>query len=150
MELRAANQALGVSNVMIRSQPALTAEAIKKLAMILGARDVHANVTDQTSLIIDADERPGLQIRQLVTKSKSDQQGQYDIVSAQWLCLCYEQGSAMPLEPRFVRYATPSTHHSMCRSMDECTSLPLLFRCLVAISSCCRCCALGQGAIAFV
>ena len=83
---------------------------------------VHANETAETNLVVDADEVMGQQVRYMVEDCESKKKEAYDIVTARWLFDCEEHaqrhGQRLPLEPRYVRYATPLTKEKMEASMD--------------------------------
>ena len=100
---------------------------------------VDANFTKVTTLIVDADEVAGNQIRADVEKAKRDQAEEYDIVTARYVLDVFEAAdragqesswslrgeeekrakSLVPLEPRYIRYAKPHTELVMRGMMDE-------------------------------
>ena len=97
-------------------------QELQCLVRVLGGQ-VHANPTAETNLIIDADEMMGPQVRGMVEKATLETSEEYDIVTARWLLDCEEyakqHAARLPLEPRYMRYATPLTKMRMQSSMDE-------------------------------
>lgn len=79
---------------------------------------VDANPTSLTTLLIDADDVPGAQIRAEVERAEATKAATYDIVSGQWLLDCESADAKVPLEPRYVRYACPETAERMAQLMD--------------------------------
>jgi len=123
-ELREARRAaLALPGAERRPKPCLRLDAIKRLMKTLGAEAVHANITAETSLVVDADQGVGVQVKNLIARAEQQQLTAYDIVSAEWLWQCHEamhEGKSLPLlEPRFALYATHETRSEMAREMDE-------------------------------
>jgi hypothetical protein len=108
-----------------RPTPTLSADALKRLLKQLGAERVDANVNKETTLVVDADpiNSMSMQTKNLVADCEKEQRTQFNVVAAEWLVQCFLEKQAgqeaPPLEPLYVRYATPDTRDAMGRIMDE-------------------------------
>ena len=91
---------------------------LRSLIASLGGT-VDANLTCLTTLIIDADDTPGALIQEDVAKAQRDRASTYDILAAQWVFDCSAAGAWLPIEPRYVRYASPETDAAMRATMDS-------------------------------
>lgn len=89
---------------------------LQRLVTRLGGK-VHANPTDATTHIINADPGPGPQLRCWLDKARRDGAA-YDVVDVAWLRECEKNGRRVGLEPRFVLYASEKSRETMEEQMD--------------------------------
>ena len=82
-------------------------------------------VNKETTMVVDADSinSMSMQTKNLVADCEKEQRTQFNVVAAEWLVQCFLEKQAgqeaPPLEPLYVRYATPDTRDAMGRIMDE-------------------------------
>jgi DNA ligase-4 len=80
---------------------------------------VHANVTPETTLLVSADDPPGVLVNGDVARARTERWGHCDVVTSSYLLESVERGALIDPEPRFTLYAKPFTRDVIAARMDQ-------------------------------